>query len=528
MTYDELVARAQALGLTVREVALLVGGEELTPREGVDYTSEEVLGLVEEVRAAVQVSANLQAQLDRVAAGRAPLPAELAPDVTFTPEQMALVDEMETLLEGDHLTVAGRWFAAQVARALEASGDIPDAQALLDATRQAITTHPVEMPRNIFDVGTIASGVSAIQQNLRQLPDGSTTVLPSRMFRSELSQEEQDTLDAGDWDTEAEAIRQRARDAGLPIDMLAQIDGMLEFARGDGRPASEVSDWVDMLIESFQPELSEYLGVPPGASVTVERDLSQLPSWLVGYGLSDTSEVVPLYKTSAADEIYFWSPEALDRLQADLERAGFPGVDSMLRGIADSRTVSGWVWVLETANQRTLSEQRPVSWQEALRWLIDNPNEALAEERKAQAERDRADELSRMYQPSPYFEPDWSSLMQDVKSLFRQKLGRDPRDDELAFFGGQAAGYHREAYEAGEAVMRSIHDQTRTFLETGEGDPTAPVAGQAIDPAARLRELLEQRHGPEMRRFQDIHPDSIQNVNNVMQSLTTMDALIGR
>lgn len=128
------------------------------------------------------------------------------------------------------------------------------------------------------------------------------------------------------------------------------------------------------------------------------------------------------------------------------------------------------------------------------------------------------------FTPPAFLAPDYASLAQGVKSMFRTRVGRDPSEEELSQLAGQFGGFYRQQFDAEVAAQRSEFDARQAGAETGE--TVAPAAGTAVDPAARFAELFESRFKPEIDRLGSLD-DVRANTNNVFASLRTMSSLVG-
>lgn len=104
------------------------------------------------------------------------------------------------------------------------------------------------------------------------------------------------------------------------------------------------------------------------------------------------------------------------------------------------------------------------------------------------AMQDGADE----YEPAPNLTPDYASIAQDIKSEFRQRLGRDPDDYELQQLAGQMTGFYADEYAAQEEFRQLQHEAQTTPGVQGGG-----TVGR-VDPMARFREVFDERFGAEL------------------------------
>ena len=163
------------------------------------------------------------------------------------------------------------------------------------------------------------------------------------------------------------------------------------------------------------------------------------------------------------------------------------------------------------------ANQRGTDAAAALKDLIANVPDDVKEARmRAQA--------AKVFTADPFIKPDYDTLAQDVRGWFRQRLGRNPTDGEMAEFTGVMAGQYRAAHNADVAADRAAFEADRAAIETGV--PQTPGTIQAVDPAASFAELMEARFRPEMD-FREAQAASIQAEQSVFSSLNRMQTLIG-
>ena len=98
--------------------------------------------------------------------------------------------------------------------------------------------------------------------------------------------------------------------------------------------------------------------------------------------------------------------------------------------------------------------------------------------------------------PRAYFAPDYATISQNVKSVFRGQLGRDPNGWEMDLLADQFRSDHRAAYDAEMAGSRAQFEAEGRAQESGI--PETPVVGEAIDPVARMAENFETTFSDEM------------------------------
>lgn len=132
--------------------------------------------------------------------------------------------------------------------------------------------------------------------------------------------------------------------------------------------------------------------------------------------------------------------------------------------------------------------------------------------------------------------PDPATLAQEVKSVFRRRLGREPSDAELQAMAKELGVLTEQATEAEQAIAAGQvpESQVQAAVKAPEQIqrlPDSPGAAAFVtpsvpDPASQFLELFDERFGPEIARRERVAGTAAQQ-QNVMRSLTTMQALIG-
>jgi hypothetical protein len=110
--------------------------------------------------------------------------------------------------------------------------------------------------------------------------------------------------------------------------------------------------------------------------------------------------------------------------------------------------------------------------------------------------------------PPTYFAPDYASISQDVKSLFSNRLGREPNQWEMDLLSGQFKSDHRAEFEAEQLgpSQRAFGREMDAFEARGreeeEGEVVLPQAQsetvQGIDPMARMFENFDSEFSNEI------------------------------
>jgi len=216
-------------------------------------------------------------------------------------------------------------------------------------------------------------------------------------------------------------------------------------------------------------------------------------------------------------------PLLIQQLQNRLVGAGLLKRDDFWLGAWDESTMKAMRTAMEFANRGGTTWQEVVTRRESL----------------PQSKLDDAADGFKQFIPPPQLEPDMATLRQNVKSMFRQELGRDPTESELREMTGAQEGLiaeaqQRETEQARGQFFREQFPDTfnpeRRAFERRTGQEVEPAGGprtvEDFDPAARFAELFEQRMGPEIRRNERVANVASSNAN-IMQSLLTMQRLIG-
>lgn len=109
--------------------------------------------------------------------------------------------------------------------------------------------------------------------------------------------------------------------------------------------------------------------------------------------------------------------------------------------------------------------------------------------------------------PDPYLAPDLTSIKQDIKGVFRQRLGRDVTDGELGPLVSEALSLDRQAYD--------------TAVTNAQAE-----SGTQFDAGARFEDYLSERYRPEIERKEGIIDLAAQR-DNLLGNIFTMDSMIG-
>lgn len=263
------------------------------------------------------------------------------------------------------------------------------------------------------------------------------------------------------------------------------------------------------------------IGVPPGFQA--ERETVGLPGD-IGVGPGGTRQTVgvpPRYAAGDEFEFQYASPGEIRRMQKELEAAGLLE-SGYTPGFWDQASADALQAAMGYANRGGSSYQQVIS---------------------------QLKEAPRQFERGPEFvardipNPDPAALEQRVKAEFRGRLGREPSNAELAEFGGYLSSQYGAAEAAqlsGERAAFAEANFTEIASELGNPnlseeraaeirsllDAAGGSAGTAVDPAARLQQLFDERFGPEVE-FIENQSDRIRNSDNVYASLRTMTGLVG-
>lgn len=296
-------------------------------------------------------------------------------------------------------------------------------------------------------------------------------------------------------------FRQAATNAGMaPAQIEAELVSMAPmFADPSVKAQAET------LLEGRIADLEQQVPAGP-APIGVPRDfVAQRDVFTHPAQQAESMEVDPRYFDGDEWSPAGQTPEEIAQIQSRLEAAGLLNPDSYWAGTWDDQTVAAYRSALGMANASGRSADAQIDR------LIATLPESIKEQR-ARAE------AAETFQAPPYMRPDPDALAQDVKDLFRSRLGREPTPDDLSW-GIQGLGADfRAQYEAQVAAARAEFDTARA------GEPGGGTF-QSVDPVSSFRERLEQRFGPEIDRLAAL-PEVRENMNNVFGSIRTMESLI--
>jgi hypothetical protein len=276
-----------------------------------------------------------------------------------------------------------------------------------------------------------------------------------------------------------------------------------------------VADFVDNTIEIWATEHALLRGPPIGVpeGFAARRDIRLDPADRVlfeGRPESAEVEVEPRYFEGDEWNLAGLPPEEVVVWQRRLVDAGLMEPDSYHPGVWTDIDAGALRIALGAANGSGAAVD------DQLDDMASNLPLSVVEAR-------RRKELERQFQAPPYLAPDYTTLAQDVKAAVRQRLRRDPTEQEMAELTAAMSGFYRADYEAEVAALRSAFDAEGQGLATGQA--VTPGTVTDLDPASMFRQLFDQRFGPEME-FAEGQQENLRNTANVLDSLRTLGNMV--
>lgn len=310
----------------------------------------------------------------------------------------------------------------------------------------------------------------------------------------------------------------------IEITGYSTIDEMIESAvqaaadaAAAGLPPPNLDEMLRPVLADLESAAAQLAPSPIGVPDDFEAVTGTAPPGAMRFGEADPrssgriQKVKPRYFEGDQLTPAGQDPAAIGRIQARLVEAGLLDPDGYWAGFWDSATSDAYLGVLGYANQRGSSADQALS--DLIASVPDSVKEA----------RNRA-KLAKVFVADPFVEPDKATLAQDVKAMFRQKVGRDPRPDELAEMSSALGSDYRAAYDAQVAAERSLFEAEQQAAETGV--PQTAQAFSSVDPSARFAQLFDERYGPEMD-FIDDQETVARNTQNIMGNLTRITQMLG-
>lgn len=233
------------------------------------------------------------------------------------------------------------------------------------------------------------------------------------------------------------------------------------------------------------------------------------PSRFSVQGVPDTRK--PLYYEY--DNWWYFatkSPEYIAGIQDRMRRAGLLRKGQASIGWWDEASANAMFQLMTEANSKG------VEWEAAL--------DAREEAWKNMSPEDLAAAAGRGPFVAPaYMAPDYDTLAQAVKQTFRQTLGRDPKDYEMALLADKMSRDYRAQYSAEVAAARSEYDAANRAIVYEE--PQSGGTVRSVDPMASLAEFFEKRYAGEIELEQD-QSESLFNVRALTSSLAGLEGMI--
>jgi hypothetical protein len=363
----------------------------------------------------------------------------------------------------------------------------------------------------------------------------------------------------------AQAERVAATGTRLPSDLLNRLDqaariagvdaegvqSVIEAARSEAEEAAggltpAMRAQLQASGQTITPEMEAELFAPDPNAPTVEELVEeQIADWTTGaIGVPDgyvavrdkefhdsdllernrvlkgqpnptrSAQILPRYYSGDEWQRAGMPPEKIIALQRQLESAGLIGEGTnypFYAGVFDEATASAMKSVMGMANA---SGQ---TWEDQLSHLVANVPDSVKEARNAA-------KLANQFQAPAYIKPDYATLAQDVKGYMRQKLGREPTEEEMAELTGSMSQSYRAAYEAEVAGLRAEFNAKEAGLETGTA--VTPGSVQGVNPVDRFAEQADQRFMSELN-FIGGQEDMFEATQNIMAALTSASRIMG-
>lgn len=193
-----------------------------------------------------------------------------------------------------------------------------------------------------------------------------------------------------------------------------------------------------------------------------------------------------------------------DRVRLQDRLVGYGLTSKVVPGELDDGTLDGIGRLLGMSNRAG------TTWQATLGRLEDLEAQGLLD----------AAQREQPFEAQPYLAPDYATMAQTVKDMFRQRLGREPDQSEMAQFQAELTGWDRMGYEAEQDLQRIQHEQAQQ-----PGAQAAPT-GRAVDPLARFQEVFESRYANELDFVED-KADAVETREQVQQTTNTLSRMSG-
>jgi len=267
------------------------------------------------------------------------------------------------------------------------------------------------------------------------------------------------------------------------------------FAGGGSLPAGQ-----DAPIGGYAPPQA------PGASSMAPQDPNRLVPATErrspGYGAPvPPSNGTVYYEGADYGVLRRMSTEELGRFQDSLVANGL--AREIIPGRIDDSTVGGMQTLMALGNRQS------TSWSEVLEGII-----RIGGVPGSGTDGDEFD-------PKPYLAPDYASLAQTVKSTFRQRLGREPDQAEMAELVGELQGWSKGAYDAEVQYGQAQFDDDDGI--PGVEEPMQELSN--VDPVSRFQELFDERYQGEIdfREDQAAAPSRRASVQGAADTIARMN-----
>src|SRR5690606_6327002 len=268
--------------------------------------------------------------------------------------------------------------------------------------------------------------------------------------------------------------------------------------------AAKIAEWEAAILDA----LGDPIG-PPGISLprgwTAVREI-QMHTMGPGGPQDGTTQAEFPARYYADDALVAPVPtEQIPELQEAFIAAGLLEEGSFWSGVWDAETIKAYTTVLGYANLWG------VTWESALQRIEQAHT-------KLQQDQENKKTVSEIIAET-YVQPDYATLAQEVKSMFRQRLRREPTEQELAELTAALGGWYRASFD----VQMQIAEEAEARAESGSDEP---IQAQDVDPVARLGELFDERCGAEERRFEQI--DNVrEKMTHMFQSRRSLQTMMG-
>ena len=250
----------------------------------------------------------------------------------------------------------------------------------------------------------------------------------------------------------------------------------------------------------FENDLAFQMAVN-NALVDNTRFIGVDPSQKIVYGGEETtiSQVADnFYQIGDNNTFINLSPAQIRDIQADLVNADLLGaqVGRPFRPGFWNPDIDGEAMkdVMTLANIMGVGKAED-GWKQALTNYINNP-------------------LPKYQNIQPYIPPNYDSIAQDVKGLFRNRLGRDPKEYEIGLLYDVYDAEARKAFK----VTPELPDATPVTLEMYATEFEQEAVTEDIDPSARTMEVFDritQKEQEAVQAGQDIQDSRLRIINSI-------------